>query len=519
MNSNAGGNHHRAIFAVAAWFSISARAKDMPTFQPRFLNHPVRRLQSFCPMESTGLSTARANLEEDLAAARNACTTPPCFIDVADMEGYNDLLEACEAARGAFHVGSVDITCSATYEVVNMPECFESASQDATCTTDVFEDYIAIVWDFDECTEVATHTNTTDFSGSSTSSCLVDSSIVDTARRILATEVLADANACTNSPCVFNVETYPEYSAMVDACESARGVFHVFSVVVTCVSRTLQFNDYPDCFIRESLDPDCTESFPETYMEILWNNEGCTESATHTAMIDFHSPGPTAAMPTDPPAFPTDPPAYPSDPPAFLTDPPTNECILPADGVHSASEDLVNEVRTSIEDCPSSPCTIEVGGAQTYSDLLDACKEAKGAFHVYTVEVLCSRVTFEFNKFPACGVSANSNSVCDPDHYADMLELVFDADNCTETATLTGTTDFFTGESDDPDASETPIGTPIGTDTTAVPTSLPQALPTPSPKDTPTPLQASSARGLSAQKNSCGIILALTISLACAAWI
>jgi hypothetical protein len=267
MNSNAAGNHHRAIFAVAAWFSISARAQDIPTFQPRFLNHPVRRLQSFCPMESTGLSTARANLEEDLVAARNACTTPPCFIDVADTEGYNDLLEACEAARGAFHVGSVDITCSATYEVVNMPECFESASQDATCTTDVFEDYIAIVWDFDECTEVATHTNTTDFSGSSTSSCLVDSSIVDTAGRILATEVLADANACTNSPCVFNVETYPEYSAMVDACESATGVFHVFSVVVTCVSRTLQFNDYPDCFISESLDPDCTESFSETYME------------------------------------------------------------------------------------------------------------------------------------------------------------------------------------------------------------------------------------------------------------
>jgi hypothetical protein len=166
-----------------------------------------------------------------------------------------------------------------------MPECFVSA-----CSTDSFEDYVEYIWDFDGCTEVATHTATTDFSQSpGPDSCFIDSSAVDTASSNLATEVLADVNACTNSPCVFNVDTYPEYSAMVDACESARGALHLFSVVLTCTSPSLtfQFNDYPDCLTSQSQNPDCTASISESYMESLWDFEGCTASATHMAVVDY----------------------------------------------------------------------------------------------------------------------------------------------------------------------------------------------------------------------------------------
>jgi hypothetical protein len=146
----------------------------------------------------------------------------------------------------------------------NVPECFVSESENSGCTTDLLEDYFEYLWDNENCTESATHTSTTDFSdtwpsgsapadppASSPGSCEIESSQVDTARNNLGCELVPDANACSSNPCVIDVESYREFSAMLDACKSAGGSFHVFSVVLSCTSRTVQFNDSPECLVSE----------------------------------------------------------------------------------------------------------------------------------------------------------------------------------------------------------------------------------------------------------------------------
>jgi hypothetical protein len=167
MKSNAAASiHHRAVFTAAAWIFMSALwgaalAQDIPMFQPQLVNYSQRRMQSECVMaESAGLSTARDNLLQELRADEATCVAP-CYFDVRLTQGYAELLGACEEAGGVFYEGHVSITCSVTSNVRYMPECFESA-----CSTDLFEDYIEQYWDFDGCTEIATHTGTTDFSGS-----------------------------------------------------------------------------------------------------------------------------------------------------------------------------------------------------------------------------------------------------------------------------------------------------------------------------------------------------------------
>jgi hypothetical protein len=107
MKSNAAASiHHRAIFTAAAWILMSALcgaalAQDI-MFQPQFVNHSQRRMQSECvKAESTGLSTARDNLLQELRADEATCVAP-CYFDVRLTQGYAELLGACEEASGVF---------------------------------------------------------------------------------------------------------------------------------------------------------------------------------------------------------------------------------------------------------------------------------------------------------------------------------------------------------------------------------------------------------------------------------
>jgi hypothetical protein len=288
----------------------------------------------------------------------------------------------------------------------------------------------------------------------SPSSCVIPSDVLNTARYNLDTELLGDSE-CQTNPCVIDVESLQEYSEMKEACKEADGSFHVFSVALACSNITLQFNDYPDCFVSQTQNPQCTRDYLEAYMDFLWDqdNGNCTTTSSETEVIDFSG---ATDVPTAPPAFPTSPPAFPTDSPAAPTDSPTNpisekpdseeECLLMSErGVSDAVDDLDSELISYIEDCLSPQCIIDVNSTQAFIDLKDACKQAKGAFREYAFKISCSQITFEFNNFPVCGISKFNNSACNSGFFADSLEAELDVDNCTETATHIRTTDFYSG--------------------------------------------------------------------------
>jgi hypothetical protein len=359
-------------------------------------------------------------------------------------------------------------------------------------------------------------------------SCMITTSAVQAARDSLNPEIVTVANDCSTSLCEVDVETVQAFDDLMDACELARGAFHLQSVNVTCSTVTYKLIYVPECFVSESENSGCTTDLLEDYFEYYWDNENCAESAIHTSTTDFSSSGPAGSAPSDPPSdVPTAPPAFPTDPPAFPTDPPpapspsggiplteaSVECSLSADGVDTASNDLIDEVSSLLDACQSSPCIVEVNNTQAYSDLMDACEEDKGAFHLYTVEVSCTEYTFQYIKYPGCWVSEEINPVCDPDLLADVLELeVFDSEGCTETATHTETTDFG-AQGDNPDNSEVPSGAPAATQTNTAPkTGAPS-----STRDVPSAI--SSALSMMAPQSCSSIVLALALFLVCPPWI
>jgi hypothetical protein len=186
--------------------------------------------------------------------------------------------------------------------------------------------------------------------------------------------------------------------------------------------------------------------------------------------------------------------------------------------VYSANNDLIDEVASILDECLSPPCVIEVDTTRAYGDLMDACEEAKGAFHLNTVKVSCTEYNFQYIKFPACWVSPAVNQVCDPDLLEDVLELeVFDSEGCTVTATHTKTFDFG-GEEGNPNTTEAPTEAPAVLLTTSPPqTALP-----PSTAEVPRIAgirSASRALSVTAAQSSRGIVLSLILSLACSPWI
>jgi hypothetical protein len=475
-----------------------------------------------CEIQSSLVDAARSDLDSQVVPDAQDCASNPCVIDVGRYPEFSAMLDACNAAAGSFHMFSVVVTCTArTVRLNDYPECLVSEKMNSNCTISFSEAYMEKLWDNENCTESANHTSTTDFFP--LNSCLIDSSSVDTARENLDDEVLGDDTVCNSTACVFDVDNYPEYDAMKDACRAASGAFHLFTVLQTCPDGTHEFNEYPECLVSDTENSGCSTGFAVDYMEYLWRYEGCTELITHISTTVFSGgsgPVPTD-VPSSPPAFPTDPPAFPTDPPATLTDSPTQpipedaeECsLLSVDGVYDAAADLDSELGSYIEDCLSPPCIIDVDSTQAYVNLKNACREAKGAFHEYFFQVSCPWFTFEFNNYPACGVSEVNNTACDANLFADILEVGFDIENCTETATHTNTTDFGI-QDDDPDT-KAPTEAPVAMQTTPAPSTPPLA---------PTGgitgiLSESSAFSTIAPKKSSRIGLALILAWACTKWI
>jgi hypothetical protein len=227
----------------------SARAPDRNSLQKRWLGLSARRLQPSRLMTGAGIWAATTNVDTEITDEMGACVSFPCVIAVNGTSAYSELRDACEAAGGVFHIFDVELSCeSISYLFLGLPLCWKISSMDATCSVDSAEAEIDSELDLDESVEVVSHTGTTDFSSStpagpptsSPGSCTIVSTAVDTARNDLDGEVVPDAQNCTSNPCVIDVESYQEFSAILDACKAAGGSFHVFSVVLKCTSRTVQ---------------------------------------------------------------------------------------------------------------------------------------------------------------------------------------------------------------------------------------------------------------------------------------
>jgi hypothetical protein len=487
---------------MLSFLSVHRASAPTPPYPPA----NARRLQGNCVISGADVSSAALNVDAEVAGEIEECDSFPCAIAVEDNQAYSELIDACRAAEGVFHVFSLEVTCAnISYQFSGWPVCWESQEVNFACTADFAEGALESAIDVEDCVNVASHTGTTDFSGSppinSPVSCGIPSDAVDMARYNLGTELLGGSD-CQASPCEFDVQSYHEYAEMVAACEGADGSLHVFLIVLQCPDYTIQFNDYPDCFLSQKKNSGCTVDYLEAFMDFQWDQVyvNCTTTSSQTDVMDFFG---TSDVPSGPPALPTNPPVFPTKPPAAPTDPPgkpspedISKCLLRS--VNDALFNLLSDLALFVEDCLSSLCIINVDSFQAYSTFQDACQEAKGAFHLFALEVRCDGNKSEYNKFPVCGVSETKNPSCDSDLFVDYLEDSFDMFNCTPEAVHTNTTDFAI---------------------TVAPTEAPTATQSASAPQTPGSLNASSALSATPSKSSRSVLLVLILLLAGTRWI
>jgi hypothetical protein len=123
-----------------------------------------------CLVMSSAVQTARTNLDDQVAEDIFDCPKLTCEIDVSRKHGYTELMDSCETAQGIFHIIKLNIVCpNLKIEFNNYPECWVSGDEDSACTPAFLEESFETAWDIDGCDEIATHTGTTNFSGSGSS--------------------------------------------------------------------------------------------------------------------------------------------------------------------------------------------------------------------------------------------------------------------------------------------------------------------------------------------------------------
>jgi hypothetical protein len=492
MKSNETANSRRILAAMAAWTLVlwgspcaAALVLDQTSARVRWLGHVVRRLQGSCMVPGNDVASVAIKVDAQVQDEILACVTDPCIIAVDETQAFGELRDACEAARGAFHVFLHVATCTGiTLQFNNYPLCWESQTVNSACTIEAAEDFRESKIDVENCTDIASHTGTTDFSISTPSPA-----------RATPSPVKATPSPVKATPRPVKATPRPVKATPRPVKATPRPV--------NATPRPVKVTPSPVSGSVPAAPPSSSPSGSSP-------GSGTTGSAPTAPPVPVD---PTAA-----PAFPTDSPAAPTDAPVNAIPPEAGECSLSADAVYSANNDLIDEAASILDECLSPPCIIEVDTTQAYSDLIDACEEAKGAFHLYTVKVSCTEYNFQYIKFPACWISQAVNQVCDPDLLGDVLELeVFDSEGCTVTATHTKTFDFGS-EEDNPNTTEAPTEAPAALLTTSPPqTALP-----PSTAEVPRIAgirSASRALSVTAAQSSRSIVLSLILSLACSPWI
>jgi hypothetical protein len=127
-----------------------------------------RQLQSDCDMNSATMGPALGELDKQTGAAIENCGAT-CNINYASYSAYTSYKNGCIAAKGAFATYKITIDCGIAKTVLsNFPVCLVSMKVFSGCTPKGFECDLEDFFDFGigECTETATNTGYTDYSGS-----------------------------------------------------------------------------------------------------------------------------------------------------------------------------------------------------------------------------------------------------------------------------------------------------------------------------------------------------------------
>jgi hypothetical protein len=118
------------------------------------------------------------------------------------------------------------------------------------------------------------------------------------------------------------------------------------------------------------------------------------------------------------------------------------DCVKTSKALDSAGDKLSDQIFDAVDGCTTFPCNVDFKSFSAYSSYSSACSSAKGALAAYKVTLSCSGLSIIFGSYPVCLVSKKTNKNCGPKLFEDFFESVIDVDDCTETVTNTGYTDF-----------------------------------------------------------------------------
>jgi hypothetical protein len=127
-----------------------------------------RQLQSSCGKTSKALDSALVTLVVQAGAFvdDNCVKTSSCPLDYGKLPAYNSYKSACSTAKGALATYKFTISCSKiTFVYSNVPICLVSKNVNQNCAPKLLENAVKGRMDLPGCSETATNTGYTDYSG------------------------------------------------------------------------------------------------------------------------------------------------------------------------------------------------------------------------------------------------------------------------------------------------------------------------------------------------------------------
>jgi hypothetical protein len=144
---------------------VGALDLDLPVQHLQQLTRSTRRAKSSCDITSRVLDAAARSLDREFGFyVTRDCQSFTCTANLQNFPSYKSYKSACAAAKGSFHLFSIDVSCSFTHlDFSNYPICLVSQRADPSCDPSLGEDKLGKDWDIDECTSTISHTGTTDY--------------------------------------------------------------------------------------------------------------------------------------------------------------------------------------------------------------------------------------------------------------------------------------------------------------------------------------------------------------------
>jgi hypothetical protein len=118
-------------------------------------------------------------------------------------------------------------------------------------------------------------------------------------------------------------------------------------------------------------------------------------------------------------------------------------CVKTSTALGTPFVKLEKQVGAAHDKCGKASCNVNYASYSSFNKYKNACIAAKGALATYKATVNCGTIVWVFTNFPVCMTSAKVNARCRPKALEDVVQSFFDLEECTETATNTGYTDYY----------------------------------------------------------------------------